>query len=257
MTAVPILADFVIRLSFGLSIAALLISWRAVPMPFFRTQAQVILGLLVLGALVQARSAGQSLALWGVIAAAVSSYLSCVSWGLGLPRLGIKTLGAVALLTTAWLIDVSSSTDWRIWASNGSGRMTSGLLLGVTLTAMLLGHYYLTAPSMSTEPLRRVVLWIAVALVARCVLAGISLGISQLGLLDPAPAPAAVHSGLFLSARWGMGFLGTAVATYLTWKTVEIRSTQSATGILYITMIFVLFGELTSLILAGYGGILC
>ncbi len=257
MTSVPILADFVIRLSFGLSIAALLISWRAVPPQFSRIQALVILGLLVLGIPVQARWAGQSVIHWGLIAAGISSYISCVSWGLGLPKLGMKTLGAVALLTAAWLIAASSSTDWRIWALNGFSRMTSGLLVGVTLTAMLLGHYYLTAPSMSIEPLRRVVLWIVGALVARCVLAGIGLGISQSGLFDTATAPAAVHSSLFMTARWGMGFLGTAVATYLTWKTVEIQSTQSATGILYINMIFVLFGELTSLILAVNAGILC
>jgi hypothetical protein len=54
-----------------------------------------------------------------------------------------------------------------------------------------------------------------------------------------------------------MGFLGTAISVYMTWKTAQIRSTQSATGILYITMIFVLFGELTSLILAVDGGLLC
>ena len=39
---------------------------------------------------------------------------------------------------------------------------------------MLLGHYYLTAPAMSIEPLKRVVSLIAVALAARCLLAGIA-----------------------------------------------------------------------------------
>ena len=56
---------------------------------------------------------------------------------------------------------------------------------------------------------------------------------------------------MFLAARWGMGFVGSAIAIFMTWKTAQIRSTQSATGILYIAMIFVLFGELTSMILAG------
>jgi hypothetical protein len=36
---------------------------------------------------------------------------------------------------------------------------------------------------------------------------------------------------------------------------VEIRSTQSATGILYIAMTLVLFGELTALILSRDAGI--
>jgi hypothetical protein len=54
-----------------------------------------------------------------------------------------------------------------------------------------------------------------------------------------------------------MGVLGPLVATVLAWKTVEIRSTQSATGILYIAMMFVLFGELGALILARDTGVVC
>ena len=61
---------------------------------------------------------------------------------------------------------------------------------------------------------------------------------------------------MFLAARWGMGFVGTAIATFMTWKTARIRSTQSATGILYIAMIFVLFGELTGMILSRQAGIM-
>ncbi len=57
--------------------------------------------------------------------------------------------------------------------------------------------------------------------------------------------------------RWGMGFLAAGIATYMTWKTAQIRSTQSATGILYIAMIFVLFGELMSLVLSGRLGVIC
>jgi hypothetical protein len=49
--------------------------------------------------------------------------------------------------------------------------------------------------------------------------------------------------------RWGMGIVGPSVATWMTWKTVEIRSTQSATGILYTAMTLVLFGELTAMVL--------
>jgi hypothetical protein len=62
-------------------------------------------------------------------------------------------------------------------------------------------------------------------------------------------------SPFFLAIRWGMGFAGPLLATVLTWKTVEIRSTQSATGILYIAMTLVLFGELSALILARGAGV--
>ena len=119
-----------------------------------------------------------------------------------------------------------------------------------TLTAMLLGHHYLTAPAMSIDPLKRVVALMAWALIVRSVLAGVGLSISPREPAVLEPGVGLIDAGMFMAARWGMGFVGTAIAIYMTWRTAQLRSTQSATGILYIAMIFVLFGELTSMILA-------
>jgi len=257
MTAAPMLADFAIRWAFGLAVSILMISWRSVPLPFFRTQAQVILGLLVLAALDQARAGGQTWALWVIVTAAISAYLSAVAWGLGLPRFGLATAGLAVLATAAWMAAASGPASAGLWSVNASSRLTSGFLLGATLTAMLLGHYYLTAPAMTIDPLKRVVALMAWGLGARCILAAIGLWAVQARLLGVGASPIDPGAGIFLAVRWGMGFVAAGISTYLTWKTVQIRSTQSATGILYITMIFVLFGELTSLILAGREGVIC
>jgi hypothetical protein len=246
MTAAPILADFAIRLAFGLAVSILMISWRAVPLAFFRTQAHVILGLLVLAALDQARAAGSSAALWVIVAAAVSASASAVAWGLGLPRFGLGTAALAVLATAGWMAAASGP-------AHAAGRLSSGFLLGATLTAMLLGHHYLTAPAMTIEPLKRVVAMMAWGLAARCLLAAIGLWAAQASSPGGA-SPMNSNAGIFLAVRWGIGFVAAGVSTYLTWRTTEIRSTQSATGILYITMIFVLFGELTSLVLAGGDG---
>ena len=106
---------------------------------------------------------------------------------------------------------------------------------------------------MSIEPLKRFVRAMAWALGARAVLAGMGLGIWT---TMAASSTAATASPLFLAVRWGMGVLGPALATVLTWKTVEIRSTQSATGILYIALALVLFGELTAMVLSREAGII-
>jgi hypothetical protein len=82
------------------------------------------------------------------------AYLSAVTWGLGLPRSGIMTAVVVLLLTATWLGGASQSQSALFWALGGASRLSSGFLLGSTLTAMLLGHHYLTAPAMSIEPLR-------------------------------------------------------------------------------------------------------
>ena len=58
-----------------------------------------------------------------------------------------------------------------------------------------------------------------------------------------------------LAMRWGMGVIGAGVSVFLARRTAAIRSTQSATGILYITTIFVLFGELATLVMAARGRI--
>jgi len=256
MIIAPMLADFTIRLAFGLAVSLLMSSWRAVPLGFFRTQAQVILGLLVLAGLDQARASGPDWALWALVAAAVVAYFAAVAWGLGLPRFGTGAAVIVATATAAWLGAASYSVSAPLWVFNAASRLSSGFLLGSTLTAMLLGHHYLTAPAMSIEPLKRIVTLLGWALLVRCVLAGSGIWVFQPGTVASGAFAQETQTGMFLAARWGMGFVGSAIAAFMTWKTAQIRSTQSATGILYIAMIFVLFGELTSMILAGRAGVM-
>ena len=250
---IPMLADFALRLAGGLAATLLLAPRGQVPPAFFRTHCQVILGLLVLAALDASRVGVEGLVLGAVVAAGVLSYVAAVAWGIGLPRLGLPLTALVVLACGADLVAVSRAADPRIWALNGAGRLASAFLTGSTLTAMLLGHHYLTAPAMSIEPLKRFVKGMAWGLSARSVLAAIGLGLWAAGSV--AVTPSTTASPLFLGVRWGMGVLGPAVATFLTWKTVEIRSTQSATGILYIALALVLFGELMAMILSRDSGV--
>ena len=145
MMPAPMLADFAVRLAFGLSIATVLVSWRSVPLPFFRTQEQIILGLLVLAALDQARGGGTGVAFWTIVSGGLLAYVSSIAWGLGLPRLGVPTAALSALAALCWLCWASRSEDGLLLAVNAGSRLTSGFLLGAVLCSMLLGHYYLTA----------------------------------------------------------------------------------------------------------------
>ena len=239
----PLLADFAIRLACGLAVLLLATPWRIVPSGFFKTHSQIVLGLLVLAALDMSRGGVTPPALV-VIVAAVLSYLAAITWGLGLPRVALPVTAAIVLATGGILVAVSRTPETEAWALAASGRLASAFLLGSTFTAMLLGHHYLITPAMSITPLRRVVKFMALGLGIRWLLAGLSLWF----WLHETPASnlSATVSPMFLAIRWGMGFVGLALAIVMTWKTVEIRSTQSATGILYIAVIFVLIGELTS-----------
>ena len=252
MATVPLLADFAVRLVFGLIVALTLTSWRAVPPRFFRIQAQIALGILVLAALSQATSVGASFGLWLLIAGTGATYLATVSWGLGLPSVATVLDMLVLIATGGWIVVASRDPDPAAWGWMAASRADSGLLLGATLHSMLLGHYYLSAPAMSISPLTRSLDLIVAALVARCLLAGIGAFVLHHGVAAPAKAGQAGEL-VILVMRWGMGVIGAGVSVFLARRTAAIRSTQSATGILYITTIFVLFGELASLPMASRG----
>jgi hypothetical protein len=256
MTVVPMLADFAARVAFGLSAAVFVVSWRSVPVPFFRTQLQVVLGLVVLAALDQARGGGPAVDSWSLVAAAVLAYVSAASWGLGLPLVGQATAAGCVLILLRWMAGLSWSSNAGDWLLNASSRTASGLVLGGSLSAMLLGHYYLTAPAMSIEPLKRMIAFMAWVLGGRSLLAALGFSVMQLRHSGFGSVQPGGGSGFMLAVRWGMGFVAAAVAIYLSWRTARIRSTQSATGILYIATIFILFGELTSMIMAGRGGLI-
>jgi hypothetical protein len=251
---VPMLADFGVRLAFGLASLLLVTSWREVPVAFFRTHCVVALGLLVLAALDASRAGGG--ALWILIAAAVLTYVAAAAWGLGLPRIGLPATAAVALATAAWLLLASRSDSQAAWVFNALSRCASGLVVGSVLTAMLLGHHYLIAPTMSIEPLRRYVAIMGGTLAIRGLIALSGLWVAHALPLGPGASHADFASPWFLAMRWGMGLLAPIVAWYLSWKTVQIRSTQSATGILYVALALVLFGELSSQIAARSGGLM-
>jgi hypothetical protein len=241
----PILADFAIRLAGGLAAMLAIAPWREVPIGFFRTHCRVILGLAVLATLAAGRPPFESVVFCLVLSIAVLSFVATLVWGLGLAELGVPAALAIATTSAVVLSITAEAGSWERWALNAASRLASASVLGSTLTAMLLGHYYLTAPAMSIEPLKRFVRCMAASLVVRTALA-----CAALFFLPSASDGGAAIGPLFVAMRWGMGIAGVGLATFLAWRTVQIHSTQSATGILYIAMTLVLFGELSSLILA-------
>ncbi len=253
MVTAPLLSDFAIRLAFGLIAALTLTSWRQVPLRFFRIQALIALGLIALATASQTSLVRPSLPFWMLVVAGVAVYLASATWGLGLPSVATAMDVGALLAMGAWMVLASRASSSGEWALATAGRAASGLLLGATLHSMLLGHYYLTAPSMTIAPLTRSLDLILAALIARCVLDGVGAWVAGGGRFDLDTLWRGADPAI-VAMRWGMGVLGAGVSVYLARRTAAIRSTQSATGILYITTIFVLFGELAALA-AGAPGV--
>ena len=124
--------------------------------------------------------------------------------------------------------------------------LTSAALLGGTSTAMILGHWYLVLPSMDVSLLQSVVRFHIGSTALRILVVAVAVwwGIA-LAELPGVPFDRYILSidGVFFWQRVLFGLLGPVVLAYLTWETAKIRSTQSATGILYVDFFTVIVGE--------------
>lgn len=244
-----VLLQFVYRLAFGLAVATIATPTKHVTSGYYRIHSYVLLGFGVLTALSAPTVEGYSI--WPAVALAVLAYFSAVSWMYEKAGPGILMLAAaaVAAIVGAWQAAVPGAASgddatwtWLLWRL---APVTAGLLLGFTVAAMLLGHWYLNSPGMQLAPLRRLVRFSVVAAGIRVVLAAAGLAL----VLQSAGTPES-STLLFLSLRWIAGLLSPLVLAYMTWKTLDIPNTQSATGILYVSVIVVFVGELSAQLLS-------
>jgi len=139
-----------------------------------------------------------------------------------------------------WLL-LSMDAQSSGWTRSILANVPATLVLGASSVAMLLGHWYLVAPKLSIQYLKTLTIGLIVALVLR---AGLITGV----LVKDAPQFYANHFwelyGIFLAQRVLLGIVLSLILSVLTYFCVRIRSTQSATGILYVVLVFCLAGEL-------------
>ena len=257
-----ILAQFLLRLSFGLAVGMAITSSRQVSSGYFRNNLYVMLGLTTLAAL--ALAAISSLAAGIAAAAAFLCFLGSACWLYESKRSGSVVIWAVAgcSLLAAWMgifggpsetefvgrlpayLPISSPIAQR--AALVVSTATSGLVLGVTFAAMLLGHWYLNSPGMELAPLRRLITAAAVAVAIQSLVSAVGLGIEV-----SAGSRVTVSWLLFVVLRWSFGLVGVAALLWMARQTLKIPNTQSATGILYVAVIGVFVGELTALLLSA------
>jgi len=215
----------------------------------------VVLGLATVAALL----CGQSLPGLGWLlpaAAAATAWMASIAWYAERTRAGVvlcvATAALLAVATALVQLDqampgaVTASSLGGGWAGVGVA-LLSGLVTGLTVHAMLLGHWYLNAPGMRVDVLRRM---IDVALVAW----GVQLVVSLAGASLAGGATAGVSGSpttlALVSLRWLAGLAGLPVLLWLSRKTLDIPNTQSATGILYVACLAAILGELTAQLLA-------
>ena len=149
--------------------------------------------------------------------------------------------GAAAAAVGSWLVFAGGRLSCPGACAEGAVQALVGaLFLGSVTNGMVLGHWYLNQARLPIEPLRgatRIMLGgIAVSLVA---------GFAGRGTLARGVVPggfvamsASSYWWAWLALTVGTGILGFAVR-----ETVRTRSTQSATGLLYIAMLTAMVGQ--------------
>jgi hypothetical protein len=247
-----LLIQFVFRFTLGMSLAMAATPPRWVTSGFYRVHLWVLMGMNTLAALTlstQQESLRGSLEnvsrlLTLGIGLAVLSYAGSVCWLYEQVRAGRVMLG---LLAATSLAAAFNATPWDKDLAAGEvaigclDLISSSLLLGVTATAMFLGHWYLNTPTMQLRPLRRLIL----AMMAAVLLRGL---VSGAGLFWHSQLTGTMHTTfwIFVGMRWLCGLVGTFLLAVMAWYTLKVPNTQSATGILYAGVVLALIGELTS-----------
>jgi hypothetical protein len=120
--------------------------------------------------------------------------------------------------------------------------LAAAALLGGATVGMLLGHWYLTAPTMSIAPLSRVNFNFGITAVIRLLLAAAVLGISWDQIETSTQS-------IWLSLRWAAGLIGPMAVSVMVWRILRYRNTQAATGVLFVGVILTFIGEMTAALL--------
>jgi len=156
---------------------------------------------------------------------------------------------AVSVIAAAKLLGVADGLPMllALVAVAGVAAMT-----GLTLMDMLLGHAYLTASKMTIAPFLRLNLGVAVAMLVRTVCAVVVTMLVQ--HWHPVEMLWGIQ-GLLIGTRWLVGLLVPAVFIYMAHDCIKRRSTQSATGILYVAGVLIFIGEIIALNLVRETGL--
>src|SRR5262245_18340657 len=268
------LAVFCLRLAIGMLAALLLLDPNKMHPRFFRTHLLTVLGLSAV-ALITAWSTSTEEQLLergldtymagrraGLVMGVVLALIGAIVWNFERTLAGWISIVACALALAAAIAVTVGQEELRQLTSLGDARapfaarilndLTAAAILGSSMTSMLVGHSYLISPGLSIKPLIRQIYSLGIALACRLIVAGLALWFWS---ADHDITNLNDETVLWLPVRWLIGLVGPAVFGFMAYRTARIRSTQSATGILYVVVILVFLGELTSLLLMRNTGL--
>jgi hypothetical protein len=220
---------------------------------FFRFNAGLA-AVLIASALVfrsgESESTADRTALLALLVAEGAAVLYWATVGRALARIRPAILGVGCSAGLVALVAQAVASASSGVASQGltiASFLSSAALLGGACTAMILGHWYLVIPSLPVTHLQNIVKVHMASMVVRIAVVAAAVFVA-IATWEPGLGPNFRQyvfsvSGVFFWQRVLFGLVGPALLSYMTWETAKIRSTQSATGILYVDFFTVVVGE--------------
>jgi len=168
-------------------------------------------------------------ALWLLVAVCVSGLLSIV----------MDSLRFTALISLGgW--------EHAVLAIN---HLAGTAVLGSVMLAMVFGHWYLVIPGLSITHLERLAKVLMAAILFRAATILFTFAVIQLKLAVPfrrVLSELMLGEALFFWPRILFGVVVPIVLTAMIWNTIKLKHTQAATGLLYLAVVAMLFGEFFS-----------
>jgi hypothetical protein len=162
---------------------------------------------------------------------------------------GATATGLISVATDSLaftqLLTLGGWENWILLVNH----IAATVLLGSVMLTMVFGHWYLVIPRLSIDPLKRLTKVLMGAIAIRVLTILISLAVLQVERSIPLAAvlrELMVQEGIFFWPRLIFGVLVPIVLAAMIWSTVKIRHTQAATGLLYLAVVALLFGEFFS-----------
>lgn len=262
------------HLAIGALLTVLLISLEEIGVTFFRFMswlAAVLLGLALLAQplYVQVPDAlfvlpqGSNTLAFGLVLAQLAILIGGSFW---VKRVGKSylliafTLGISALVLISYFYPRAEGTPQATFGLRAFSFVGSALMLGSVLGAMITGHWYLVNHKLSIEPLRLASLLFLITTLVRvlfviALMSYTTLFGEQLLAESARTLMSFTGRGILFWARCAIGLVGPLIFAFMIYETVKLRSTQSATGLLYATVVLVFIGEAFSKFLWFFTGI--
>jgi hypothetical protein len=166
---------------------------------------------------------------------------------------------SVVIMTAAglWVFWITYMEILSTDAAGGLSFILSGLILSAALYAMNLGHWYLNVHGLPLDHLKKATIALGILLAVRLcwdIVMLFSVNTVYREEIMSISRFLFTLDGIFLLVAFFFGTLFPLISIYFVWGTLKAKSTQSATGILYVLLSAILIGDIAyKFYLLNYG----